>query len=225
VGVVTIVIAALALAFGAPVPAVALAGVIVWRPWVALAAVPVWVAFNRRRSRRAGPDPDDEAVLLRSFAGELTGGASLRAALVAAAGRVPRIDLSLASRMAALGRPAEKVSAALGAALPVNGRLAAAAWLLAARSGGPVAEVAQTLALRAADEGALRRERAALTAQARASAWVVTGLPAALILAMALTGRLTDGSDPALLPILAVGLSLQAAGVGVVWRMLAKAGA
>lgn len=219
----TIVVAALALVAGIPVTVVAAAVVVVWNPMVALAAVPVWVWWEHRRRRRALPDPDDEAAFLRSLAAELSGGASLRSALVVAAGRVPRLDLSSVSRMAAVGMPAESVSAALGDALPANGRLASAAWLLAARSGGPAADVAQSLAVRAADEGALRRERRALTAQARASAWVVTALPALLVLAMLVTGRLASGSEPALVPILAVGFGLQACGVAVVWWMLRRA--
>ena len=69
------------------------------------------------------------------------------------------------------------------AALPVNGRLAAAAFRLAAVTGGRVAALFHTLAARAAEVGRLNRERRALTAQARASAWVVGGVPLALLAA------------------------------------------
>lgn len=222
-GMLTATAAALALASGAPPWAVLAFLVVAWKPWLPLVAVPGWLAVEEVRRRRRAPGADDEAAFLRALAAELSAGASLRSALVAAAPRAPRLDLVAASRLAAAGMPAQRVAAAVRAALPVNGRLAAAAWLLAARSGGPAAGIAQALAARAAEEGVLRRERRALTAQARASAWVVAGLPAALLLAMAVTGRLAPASDPALAAVLMVGLGLQASGAGLVWWMMRRA--
>jgi Flp pilus assembly protein TadB len=111
----------------------------------------------------------------------------------------------------------------LGSALPVNGRMTAAAWLLAAESGGPAAAVMQSLAVRAAREGELIRERRALTAQARASAWVVAGLPAVLLVGAVGSGRLDTTGDPALGFIVALGVGLQALGVVVVVAMVRRA--
>jgi Flp pilus assembly protein TadB len=67
------------------------------------------------------------------------------------------------------------------------------------------------------------RERRALTAQARASAWVVAGLPVLLLAGMLVTGRLRPASDPALGLVIGVGVVLQALGVIVVWSMLRRA--
>lgn len=203
-------------------PSVALAGAAMWQPWLILGGAPLWAVLHRRRSISKLPGPDDEARFLRALASELNGGASLRTALAVSADHSPRLDLGLASRLAASGLSGDRVAEALGNALPVNGRLAGAAWLLASRSGGPAASVMQTLAALAADEGALHRERRSLTAQARASAWVVAALPPLLLLVLIGGGRL-ELSDPALVPIVAVGLALQGAGVAAVVWMLRKA--
>jgi Flp pilus assembly protein TadB len=81
----------------------------------------------------------------------------------------------------------------------------------------------EILAVGAAEEGSLRRERRALTVQARASAAVVAGLPFLVLVGMAVTGRLGSSGDPALGLVLAVGIGLQAAGLAVVWGMLRRA--
>ncbi len=108
----------------------------------------------------------------------------------------------------------------LRSALYANGRIASASFVLAADSGGPAATVMQSLALRAARDGELQRERRSLTAQARASAWVVAGLPGVLLAGTIASGRLDSGGDALLGVIVAVGVGLQAAGVVVVAAML-----
>lgn len=216
------VLAALALAAGTPAALVAIVWLITTIPLLGVAGAGMWLVVARRRRRALVPGPDDEAVLLHGLASEMASGAAPRAALVAAARRVPVLDLSRAVRLASVGMPAERVAPALQAALPVNGRLVAGAWLLAARSGGPATGMFHALALRSAEEGELRRERRALTSQARASAWVVAGLPLVLVAAMAATGRL-DLADPAVAGVLGVGTALQVAGVAVVVMMLRTA--
>jgi tight adherence protein B len=217
-----VVLAALATAAEVPLGVVAGLWLASLAPVVALAAVGVWVSLGVRRRRAADPGPDDEAALLHGLAAEAAGGAAPRAALVAAASRAPRLDLRRAVRLAGAGMPAGRVAPELESALPLNGRLVAGAWLLAARSGGPAGWLFQTLAARSAEVGELRRERRALTAQARASAWVVAGLPVALLGGLAMSGRLTLG-DPALRGIVLVGLTLQALGVGLVIVMVRRA--
>ena len=212
-----------ALAFGAGAPAiVAVVGVAaVTHPMLAGIGIGVW-ALMLSRGRIGNESPDDEAAFLGGIAAELAAGAPPRSALVAAASRAPRLDVRRAVRLAGAGMDADRVAAELGAALPTHGRLTAAAWSLTASAGGPAAAMFEMLAVRAADEAALRRERRALTAQARASAAVVAGLPLLLLVGMALTGRFRPGSDPALGLVLAVGVGMQAAGLAVVWSMLRR---
>ncbi|WKZ83627.1 MAG: type II secretion system F family protein [Acidimicrobiia bacterium] len=192
-------------------------------PGAALAVAAGWVVWGRRSATRGRAGPDDEAVFLRSLAAELTAGASLRSALAAAVGHAPRLDLSGAARAAVAGLPAPVVARMLGKALPVNGRAAAATWLLASESGGPAATMMQSLALRAGREGELLRERRALTAQARASAWVVAGLPALLLAGLVISGRLSAGDDPVVGLVVAVGVVLQVLGVASVVAMVKRA--
>ncbi len=219
------VMIALALAAGAPLPALGVAVLAMWQPLWLLAAAVVWAGVARKRSRRVRPGPSDEAGFLQGLAAELDAGASLRAAVTAAAARAPALDLSRACRLADAGLPAEEVGEALQEALPGNGRLAAAAFRLASGTGGRVAALFHTLAARAAEAGRLSRERRALTAQARASAWVVGGMPVALLVLLAATGRLGPLlSAPAGAVVLGVGLALEAAGVAAVWLMVRGAG-
>lgn len=217
-------ILALALAGGAPLPAVGVAALAFWRPWWLLAAAAVWGVIARRRRRR-GPGPADEADFLQGLAAEVSAGAALRTAVVAAAGRAPALRLEQACRLAGAGLAAGRVGEALQGALPVNGRLVAAAFRLASAAGGPVAGLFHSLAARAADVGRLERERRALTAQARASAWVVGGLPIVLLFGLAVTGRLAALlADPAGAFILGLGLALEGAGLAAVWLMIRRAG-
>jgi tight adherence protein B len=217
------VILSLAVAGGAPLVVVAVAALAFWRPLWLLAAAGLWAVLARRGRRR--PGPGDEADFLQGLAAELGAGAALRSAVVAAASRAPVLDLSRACRLAGAGLPAEQVGEALQSALPVNGRLAAAAFRLASATGGKVAGLFHSLAGRAAEVGRLERERRALTAQARASAWVVGSLPVALLAMLAATGRAGTLLGSAAGPVvLVVGLGLEAAGLGVVWLMVRGAG-
>ena len=166
-----VVLAALALLAGAPWLLVVILLVAVRLPVVFLAGVAGWTLWARRSPAASGPSA--EADLLRGMAAELAAGASLRGALVAASDRAPSLDLHRAVRLAAVGFPARDVGEALREALPHNGRLVAPAFRLAAETGGRAAGIMTTLAARADDVGALARERRALTAQARLSAWIV----------------------------------------------------
>jgi len=217
----TATVAAFALVLGVPLLAVLLGLAVAAQPVVAGAGITVW-ALDRRRRSRTSEVADAEAAFLAAMASELAAGAPPRAALVAAASPDGPLTLGRASRLAGAGLSGDRVSAELAVALPTHGRLVAAAWHLIATAGGPAARMFEMLAVRAADEGALQRERRALTAQARASAAVVGGLPLLLLIGMAATGRLTPAADPALGVIVALGLGLQAAGLAVVWGMLRR---
>jgi len=184
-------------------------------PAPALAAVAVWIVLVRLR--RHGPTPDDEANFLGGVVTELHGGASPRGAVIRAAAREKTIDARLANRAALLGLDSSRLASGLASALPINGRLAGAAWAISTDAGAPFGPVMQLLAHRGAERGRLLRERRALTAQARATAWLVAGVPLGLFAVLGLTGRIDVGSS---LPIAVVGVGLQALGVGIVIHML-----
>jgi len=213
---------AIALARGSPAALVGIVALAVWRPWWFLAGVAAWAAAHHLR-RDKGPGPADEADFLRGVAAELAGGASLRSAVVAAADRTPALDLRKAVRLARAGLPADRIGRELAAGLPSNGRAAASAFRLAAATGGGAAGIMTTLAARADDIGVLERERRALTAQARLSAWIVGGAPPAFLVVLALTGRLGGLlGDPLGRVVLGVGLALELAGAAAVVLMVRR---
>ena len=149
-----------------------------------------WAGYHAHRRHRARRQlAGVEADYLRGVAAEIEAGASVRQALIAAAAAAPALELAGTVHLAAAGRPAGELAPLLEQALPINGRVAAAAYRLVSDTGGQAAAVFAALAVRAADVGDIERERRALTAQARLSAWLVGGLPLGVSVAMALAGR------------------------------------
>lgn len=217
------VVLALLVASGAPWPAAVAVALAVLHPGWFLVAAAGWAVLVARR--RSGSGPDDEAAFLRGLAAELGAGSGLRGGVVAAAGRVPGIDLGRAVRLCAAGGSALDIGSALGGALPVNRTAIAAAFRLAARTGAPIAPLIETLAGRADDVGRLERERRAATAQARLSAWIVGGLPVALVALALITGvgPGAGGLGTAGTTLVAAGLGLIAAGAAVVALMARRA--
>ncbi len=212
------ILIASAIAARAPSPLVAATAVAVVQPgWFLGGAAALAVVARARRDRGAGPDA--EAAVLLGIAAELRAGASLRSALAGGASRAPGLPLAQAVRFAAAGRPMAEVAEELRRALPHNGRLAAAALELTAATGARSAEVFARLAERATTAGELARERRALSAQARLSAWLVGGAPVAFVAVMMLIGPGLTGAG-VLIP---AGVGLIAAGGAVVWWMVRRA--
>ena len=222
-------VAALAAAgLAARLPPIPVALVALWAAWplpaTAVGGPALLVWFWRKRTR-AKPQPPDEAVFCSGLAAELRAGSSLRLALDAAADRTPSADLNAVARMAASGAPVATVANHLEVALPSNGRHAALAFQVAADTGAGAAAVFTRLAVRAARVAELRRERHALTAQARLSALVVGAAPAVAVVVMIAggRGRIFLDAGPAGVAIASVGLALLIAGLGAVAWMLKAA--
>jgi Flp pilus assembly protein TadB len=167
--------------------------------------------------------PEEEAAWLRSLAAELSAGATLRAALAAAAVDVPRLERVV--RLAAGGSPLEEVAGHVAAALPTAGPSAAAAIDIVARSGGRAAAVFAELAAQADAKAELAAERRAATAQARLSATVVGALPLGALAMLLVSGRaaaLLGGGGVGSL-ILIAGIGLQVLGLAAVVAMVRRA--
>ena len=106
------------------------------------------------------------------------------------------------------------------ARLPTNGKRVEAALKVLEMTGGKAAAVFDRLLTCAAREADLVRERRQLTAQARASAFLVAALPVVAtvmsggsqLVALARSGTIG-------LAMTATGVLLQAVGLVVVWRM------
>jgi Flp pilus assembly protein TadB len=215
------VVLAFALASGTPLVVVGLVGLAALQPIWFLAAAGIWAAVAHRGVRRSLPSPDDEADALRGLVAELAAGASLRSAVDAASARAPGLGLDRAAARARAGLALERVADAMEGALPVNGRAVHAAMGMAAVTGAPAARVFAALADRAAEAGRLRRERRALTAQARLSAAIVGGIPLLLVVALVAGGRGPDlWAEPAGRLVLVTGGGLVGAGSALVGWMV-----
>jgi tight adherence protein B len=189
------------------------------------AAVRPVLAARRRRWRRALADA--VPLVARGLADALAGGHSVRGALqeVGRPGTIPGVagtELHTAARRLALGAPTDDVLVTLRhrAADPSWDTLVAAI-LLQRETGGDLAALLRSVA--DARERARRVEADArgLTAQARASARLVAGLPCAgLALAELMApGSLTSiAADPRARLLLIAGLILGAAALGVIRR-------
>jgi Flp pilus assembly protein TadB len=218
-----IVLGAMAIVARAPFGLLGVVGLAIKWPVVFLVVAAAWsIAARRVLSRRTGPE--EEASFLRALAAELASGTSLRKALPEAASRAPELDLKSAVRRAAVGLPAEKIGEALGSALRVNGRTTAAAFRLADVTGGRINPMMLTLAGRADEVGRLARERHALTAQVRASAWLVGGAPVGLLVVMGLLGVGPDLSGLGGIgrALMLSGLGMIGLGAAIVWWMVRR---
>jgi len=214
------VLLAVGLLAGVHPGAVAVVIVAYLSPYLFLMLVAAWAGYHahhRRRKRQSRPF--QEADFLRGVAAEIDAGSSVRHAVIAGAARAPDLKLEPAVHLAAAGRPAAELAERLQAALPVNGRLAAAAYSLVAESGAQASSVFSGLAVRAAGAGEIERERRVMTAQARLSAALIGGLPVVVTLTMTVMGSGPDLSGAgAAITILGVGLT----GLGglMVWLMV-----
>ena len=209
------------LVVGAPLPVLAGLGFSVWKPVWALRAVVAWTPLNLRHQGSIGEEA--EAFYLQAVAGDLRAGSSLRYALGAASHGGLRLGRVV--RLAVAGQSLERVADELELALPRLGRLAASAVRTAGVTGGKAADVFDGLALLAAEEVALIRERRAATAQTRFSAWIVGGLPVVYLVYAGVTGRLAAlrTSGPVGVVLLGLGLGLLAGGILAIWGMLRRA--
>jgi tight adherence protein B len=140
--------------------------------------------------RERAPAADVEPLFLAGVAAQLRAGASVRAAIAEAAGQAEDLALDRATRLAAVGAPMEEVGEALTGALPASGESAAMALRAGTASGGRLAAGLDALVETVFDEATLRHEVRAATASARASAWLIGGLPVVGAIGLVVSGRL-----------------------------------
>lgn len=218
----TMTIAAALVSGAPPLQVVAIAAALKLPAPLALAALVVLSGAVLRAADSLAPHP--EAVYLRAVGAELRAGASLRAAMVAAAQRSPELGLQRWVRLAAAGHPMPELARRLGDHLPQLGVAVPAAVDLLARSGGAGAEVFEQLAAQVEQRRALEGEVVAATAQVRLSALVVALAPVVVVGWLAARGTfLTLVQSSAGLVIVLLGLGLQAVGVAVVVLLVRRA--
>jgi len=207
-------------------------------PWAALAlgAAAPWVArriVRMRRRRRAVAVAAGAPAIARAIADALAGGQSVRGALSCAAhdGGVPGPageELRAAAAALELGERTEDVLLALarrnGGMEPSHGPLdtLVAAVLLQRDAGGDLAALLRELAAALEQRGRVVADARSATAQARFTALLVTGLPAA---ALALGELAQPGfvvalaSAPLTAAMVTLALVLQAVAIACVRRI------
>lgn len=169
------------------------------------------------RSRRGS---SHELQFHQLVASELRGGASLRHGLAAALAAGEQPGLALVRRRLLAGSDIEAEATSLRPHLPHTGRLAEAAIVFGARSGGRAAEAFQTMAEIATGEAELRREVGAALAPAWLAVGLIGGAPAVGLATLLVSGRLGEAvaSAPGRVSV-AVGGTLVAAGALAVWTL------
>ncbi len=203
----------------------ALLGAAVTQPWLVAVFLMGLVLVDARRMRKRRTGCSEEAQVLLGMAGELRAGQGVRAAMAAAGQRSSRLDFHGVRRLVASGASLDRISAAVTAAMPVHGALAAAALRVADRTGGRVAEVFDFTAALAVEEDELRQERRAATAQAKTSAVVVVGIPALVIVYRIISGGLARSlaASPISAVLTIAGVTLLGLGMAVMLILIRKA--
>lgn len=198
-GVPLAVLALLAVAWSAPLPA------------SALVAGGAAVAVRRRRRM-----PRSEAARLVAIASELRSGASLRASIGTLSARLARLALA--------GRPVGELVPEIESALPRNGALVGTVVALADRLGGSVASMFEELAVQALEADELARELGVAAAPALLQGVIVGGVPVIALVRLVISGRLVElaSSGPAGAALVLVGVGLVLVGVGTVAALVRR---
>jgi tight adherence protein B len=164
------------------------AGWLVAGPWIgtALGSAAPWVAravLRLRRRRRQAAVAAQAPAMARALADALAGGHSVRGAIGAAAygGGVPGPageELRAAAARLELGERTEDVLRALARDSGAGAvDTLVAAMLLQRDAGGNLAELLRSLARALEERGRAAADARSATAQARLTAWIVTGMP------------------------------------------------
>jgi hypothetical protein len=208
------VIAGLVAVSGAPWPVVLVAAVVAVAPFqgsLLLIAVAVgYGLFARTKSRRSG----SEAVLLRSLAGVVTAGGSLRDGI---AQSEHESVTSNVRRLCAAGGSVTAIGRAIEPGLPINGRRFASMCAMSEHTGSSIAPSLVMFAARAKDAEDRDRQRRASLAQVRFSAWVVGVAPLALTALVVGANGIPEPGGAAVVIPMAVGAVLQISGTVLVF--------
>jgi tight adherence protein B len=171
----------LGLAFGSPAPSFLA---------LLLGLLALWAFVKRQLRKQRELFAEQLPTHLQELASAMRAGHSLVSGLTSMARSAPEPSRGEWARVLAdeqLGRPLDEAMRPLGRRMASDdiGQVALVA-ALHQRTGGNMAEVLERVADSVRERGELRRELKALTAQARLSRYVVTGLPPAVAGAIAL---------------------------------------
>lgn len=210
-----LLVASLLAVDGPPVDRLIL-GTVVLAPWAAVPLAMLLLAYGVAKNR-AG-HRDDEVLAMVALAGELRAGQSLRSAVAALAIRDRSFEK--ASRLAMAGRPMNEVAEAMGEATGRFGQIVSTAFRVAGDSGGGAARTFEQLAAQAMAIDDLEREEKAAAAPAMAQAVIVGGVPALVLGAMLVGGRIGETFSSGPVQAFSVGVGSLLVVVGIAWVSL-----
>jgi len=181
---------------------------------IAAAAVDGWRKSVERTSASS------EVALLRSLAGVVSAGGTLRHAISTSTSSLVTTD---ARRLCAIGASVADIGEAMKSTMPTNGTQFAAMCAMSERTGSSVGSSLAAFADRAkATELRDRKKRSSL-AQIRFSAWVVGVAPLALTaLVVAVRGIPEPRGAVVMIPMV-VGATLQITGTALVFAISSRA--
>lgn len=199
---------------GVPFPALVAVGVIAVASIhgsVALVVAAAVYGWHRRRTKGSG---SSEVALLRSLAGVVSGGGTLRQAVATSSSPLVTSD---ARRLCATGASMADIGEAMASMMTTNGRQFAAMCAMSEHTGSSVAEPLEAFADRArAAEMRDQRKRASL-AQIRFSAWVVGVAPLGLTALLVAAQGIPEPGGPLVVIPMVIGALLQITGTLLVF--------
>jgi hypothetical protein len=175
-----VLLLATAIAWGAPLPWVAVLGLAVAQPVICLVAIAAHSIFHSGRA----PAIPAAAVFCSAVADELRAGSPVRTALAAAiqSAQVSGVD------EADLNGPIDVVANAIAAALPEVGPEISVCIARSARTGAPAADLFDELAAVAMVEAEVRREVRTAMAPARVTSVILVAVPVIAVSAAVSSG-------------------------------------
>lgn len=214
------VAAALAASVGAPWIVVGSIALVAIAPIPGVALLSAAAVTHHAVTRRKGIRSATETVLLRSLAARVTAGLTLREAIATS----PEDLVSQkARRLCLAGSSMAEVGAAVGSALPINGRRLASLCAMSELTGAPFGDVMKAAAKRSERFEESRRNRRAALAQVRFSAWVVGVAPLVLTGLVVLTQGIPEPRGAAIVIPMLAGVVLQVAGTAIVFVLSGRA--
>lgn len=170
--------------------------------------------------KRSNKAEASEVALLRSLAGVVSGGGTLRQAVAASPSSLVTSD---ARRLCATGASMADIGEAMASAMTTNGRQFAAMCAMSEHTGSSVAQPLEAFADRArAAEMRDQRKRASL-AQIRFSAWVVGVAPLALTALLVVSQGIPEPGGAFVIIPMVVGALLQITGTLLVFVISGRA--
>lgn len=207
---------------GAPLPILAAVGVVAVAPVYGSVALVVAAAFYGWRKYTDKTSASSEVALLRSLAGAVAAGGTLRQAITTSTS--PLVS-SAARRLCTTGASIAHIGDAMKPTMPTNGRQFAAMCAMSEHTGSSVASSLAAFAERAKAAELRDTKKRSSLAQIRFSAWVVGVAPLALTaLVIAVRGIPEPRGAVVMIPMV-VGATLQITGTALVFVISARAAA